>query len=304
MENAHASQLTYPVEDSLSRCEWQLRRDAHRSRLAPWTTDRIERAGIAKKHPVYDFLFTYYSFRPAHLLRWSPGADVLLCDIDPAELDWPQDCTSTKGGYHIPAQSLPAHRREYLAWALRYLTETSNRTPTFNCHGLHEWAMLYHEQQPRHTQVPLRLSPSKIAQVVESSELRCSHYDAYRFFTPAASPRNRTALSRITTLENDQPGCIHVTMDLYKFAHKIAPWCPSELIAETFLLAAEAREIDMRASPYDLREYGLTPLCIEEVSGRTEYISAQRKVSERAAPLRARLIAVYQYLKTQCAKSD
>ena len=32
------------------------------------------------KHPVHDFLFTYYSFRPAQLRRWSPGYGVVLAD--------------------------------------------------------------------------------------------------------------------------------------------------------------------------------------------------------------------------------
>lgn len=304
MENTCTQRSPSARRGSLSRHQWQRERDTHRSRLTPWTADRIERSGVATKHPVYDFLFTYYSFRPAHLLRWSPGADVLLCDIDPSELDWPQDSVDTKDGYYIPSHSFPTHRRGYLTWALRYLTEISNRPATFHCYGLHEWAMLYREQQPRHSQVPLRLSPKDIEQVVESSELRCSHYDAYRFFTPTTIPRNRTTLSRTTTVENDQPGCIHVTMDLYKFAHKIAPWCPSDLMADTFLLAADARAIDMRASPYDLREYGFTPLCIEDASGRNEYISAQRALSDRAAPLRARLIDTYQYLLTHSAESD
>ena len=30
------------------------------------------------KHPVHDFLFTYYSQRPAQLRRWHPGYGVAL----------------------------------------------------------------------------------------------------------------------------------------------------------------------------------------------------------------------------------
>jgi hypothetical protein len=85
-------------------------------------------------------------------------------------------------------------------------------------------------------------------------------------------------------------------MDLYKFAHKIAPWCPSELVADTFLLAADARAIDMRASPYDLSEYGFQAIEIETAYGRSEYITEQRALSERAAPLRRDLINVYSEL--------
>jgi hypothetical protein len=159
--------------------------------------------------------------------------------------------------------------------------------------------MLYKSDRPRHQSVPLRLSAGDIDQVVERSELRCTHFDAYRFFTPEAVPLNKTRLARLSTSEFDQPGCIHVTMDLYRFAHKIAPWCPSELIADSFLLAAEARQIDMRASPYDLSGYGLAPIMIETPDGRAEYITAQRKLSEDARPVRHKLLEVYRYLLRQ-----
>ena len=52
-------------------------------------------------------------------------------------------------------------------------------------------------------------------------------------------------------------------------------------------LAAAARELDMRASPYDLRDYGFEPIAIETPAGRAEYVRAQQSVAERAAPLRA-----------------
>jgi hypothetical protein len=281
---------------ALDRSDWLERRELHRTRVLAWVEDRVSRANRAAKHPVYDFLFTYYSFRPAHLLRWSPGADVELLDSAHHELDWTLDYVKTECGHAIPSSNFPAQRREYLLWALNYLTSIESRSGTFCCYGLHEWAMVYKSSAPRHSQVPLRLSSAQIAQVVEESELRCTHYDAYRFFTPEATPRNRSLLSRRTTTEFDQPGCIHVTMDLYKFAHKIAPWCPSELVADTFLLAGDARAIDMRASPYDLSEYGFKAIEIETACGRAEYIAEQRALSERAAPLRRKLINVYSEL--------
>jgi hypothetical protein len=281
---------------SLSRSEWFSLREAHRSRVLPWVSDRVERANHGRKHPVYDFLFTYYSYRPAHLLRWSPGADVELRGCLEDELDWSLDSVQTASGYIIPSTSFPAHRREYLSWAYTYLTTIDSRPPTFYCYGLHEWAMLYRAPRARYSEVPLRISHDEIARVVEQSDLRCSHYDAYRFFTSEAKPRNRSLLSRRATTEFDQPGCVHVTMDLYKFAHKIAPWCPSDLVADAYLLAAQAREVDMRASPYDLGAYRFAPIPIETDSGKAEYITEQRRLSDRALPIRRRLIAVYAYL--------
>jgi hypothetical protein len=54
-------------------------------------------------------------------------------------------------------------------------------------------------------------------------------------------------------------------------------------------LAADARELDMRASPYDLTNLGFDPITVEEPAGRAEYVRRQGVISERAAPLRAAL---------------
>jgi hypothetical protein len=85
-------------------------------------------------------------------------------------------------------------------------------------------------------------------------------------------------------------------MDLYRFAYKIAPFCPSDVVADAFELARAAREVDMRASPYDLRSYGFVPLEIETRAGRDEYVALQREIAARAQPVRERLLDVYRRL--------
>ena len=45
-------------------------------------------------------------------------------------------------------------------------------------------------------------------------------------------------------------------MDCYKWAFKLGPLVESELVMDCLELAADARALDMRASPYDLRDYG------------------------------------------------
>ena len=132
--------------------------------------------------------------------------------------------------------------------------------------------------------------------MVESQPLRCTHYDAFRFFTPAAAPLNRYPLARATTADHDQPGCVHANMDLYKFAYKVAPFCPSEVVADAFEVARAAREVDMRASPYDLAAYGFAPIRIETRAGREEYVELQRELAARAHPVRERLRDVYRAL--------
>jgi hypothetical protein len=64
---------------------------------------------------------------------------------------------------------------------------------------------------------------------------------------------------------------------------------PSELVVDAFELAREIRELDMRASPYDLSAIGYEPIKIETVEGKRQYAEAQRMFSERSALLRARL---------------
>jgi hypothetical protein len=85
-------------------------------------------------------------------------------------------------------------------------------------------------------------------------------------------------------------------MDLYKFAFTVSPYSPGELVADAFALARQARGIDMRASPYDLRAFGLTPVRIETRAGREEYVEHQKQLSSRAKPIRERLLSVYRQL--------
>jgi hypothetical protein len=150
--------------------------------------------------------------------------------------------------------------------------------------------MVYKTTEIRHTTQTLRLSPADIARVVDSLPVRCSHYDAFRFFTPEARPLNRLQPARKTSVDLEQPGCLHANMDLYKWSFKLAPWSSSDLIADTFELARDIREVDMRASPYDLQSHGYAPILIECPEGRAEYESLQRGFAERWRPLRQRLI--------------
>jgi hypothetical protein len=261
-------------------------------RLSAFVRGHLARAARHEKHPVYDFLFEYYSFRPAHLMRWTPGfgARVPRDAVAWTEFEY------ADGGAILHARAFPDHRVSYLKWACDYLEVVQAREASFACMGLHEWAMVFRDPNVRHPYVPLRLSRDETNAVVEAQPLRCTHYDAFRFFTAEAAPRNRWPLTRATTTEHDQPGCIHANMDLYKFAYKVAPFLPWELTASAFEVAVSAREIDMRASPYDLSAYGFAPVRIETREGREEYVELQRAIASRAAPVRAALAAGYRAL--------
>lgn len=270
---------------------WLGRRNAHQSRVDVWTGPVLERAARGERHPVEDFLFTYYSYRPAQLRRWSPGAGVTLAGCAASELAGTGHWIWTEGGATLGP--VPPRVVRAAEWVGELLERTAARTPQFGCFGLHEWAML-HCQQPdevRHLEWPLRLGRSGTNHVVECLPVRCSHFDAFRFFTPRAQPLNALQPTRESQHELEQGGCLHANMDLYKWAYKLAPWVPAELVADCFDLARRVRVLDMRASPYDLSALGYVAVAIETPEGRREYAEAQRRFAREAARLRARLLA-------------
>jgi len=279
---------------ALPRDRWLHAREDYLARIEAWLTPQQTRRAHGLEDPVCDFLFEYYSFRASALLRWSPGINVILADAHPNHFSAPHAAfVFSAEEMHVCARKFPAQRRASLDYIQQLLTRSRERPLHLGCFGLHEWAMVYRTTAPRHSAIPLRLPPADIARIVESNTLCCTHFDAFRFFTPDAAPKNRWALQRTDQSDFEQPGCIHATMDLYKWAFKIWPWIAGGLLADCFALAIDARTIDMRASPYDLRAFGLQPIVIETPDGQTEYQDAQRTLATRAAPLRAQLINTY-----------
>jgi hypothetical protein len=282
----------------LASPEWRARRQAHEERVRVWVDPHLVRAGRGEKHPVYDFLFSYYAFRPSWLRQWHPGPDVLLAGDDAREfLRWP-DYRETPDGVRVDPAAFPEKRRASLLWMRDLLATLTTRPPAFGCFGLHEWAMVYRQtpDEIRHNAHPLRFPPDELARIVESQPVRCTHFDAFRFFTSPARPLNKFQPERTTVIDHEQRGCLHANMDLYKWAFKLAPFTPSELIADCFELARDIRELDMRASPYDLHSLGFEPVMIETPEGRAEYERHQRAFTTRSEPLRARLHALCERL--------
>jgi hypothetical protein len=87
----------------------------------------------------------------------------------------------------------------------------------------------------------------------------------------------------------EQPGCLHANMDLYKWAYKLLPALPSELVMDCFELSWRIRAMDMQASPYDLAEWGYPAIRIETADGKATYVEHQRAFAAEAAELRERL---------------
>lgn len=272
--------------------QWRERERAHAERADALTAAHRERAARGEKHPVWDFLFTYYGHKPSQLRRWHPGAGVVLRDA-PERAAWRWYRAAEPEGSVAPDAEAFAREKPSLARLIEImLRRTAARPGQFDCFGLHEWAMVYRQRAHRHPQ-PLRLGQRGTDDVVEGHELKCTHFDAFRFFTPEAVPRNRRLLTRDDQPVREQPGCLHAGMDVYKWATKLGPLVPGELLLDAFELACDIRLLDMEAAPYDLGEFGVTPVRIETAAGKAEYVRRQRALSERANALRHAILATW-----------
>jgi len=276
----------------LAQSQWQERTAAHEARVDSATAAHRARRQDHRTHPVEDFLFTYYAFKPAQLRRWHPGAGVGLAGATVApHADW-RFYAADGDVVAVDVEAFAAARGDTLRFVRDLLERTATRPGRFGCFGLHEWAMVYRldPSDVRHSGWPLRLGGAGTDAVVESHQVACSHFDAYRFFTPEAAPLNAMTPTRESQPALEQPGCLHAGMDLYKWAHKLVPVVPSDLVMDCFELARDIRSLDMRAAPYDLRELGYEPVCIETAEGKAQYAAEQRSFSGRGQALRARLI--------------
>ena len=288
----------------LPRSEWISKKEIHERELSEILDPYLKKRSEQKKDPVLDFLFEYYKFRPSHLLRWSPGIGVALQvqgDSERSKLPAISELTLQNGFAALNPEFFPDKRIRAAQWIHQLLTKANQTKPFYGCFGMHEWAMVYRSESVRHNQLPLRFPDDKIAEIVESRPILCTHFDAFRFFTDAAKPLNKNSLSRETFMETEQPGCIHSNMDLYKWSYKLYPWISSDLIREAFFLALHARTIDMKASPYDLRSRGLEPIRIETEEGRKLYLQKQNEIWEMGKPVRQKLIEAYNNLLMQIA---
>lgn len=311
----------------LPESEWRARAAIHRERVDTLVGPYLRRRAAGAPHPVIDFLFTYYGHKPAQLRRWHPGHGIALADAaeydgmrgyhriplsevekesgtrsaeepDPTRID-AIEATRPGGTVVTTDPTFLLKRRNTIEFVAQLLRATAARPTRLSCFGLHEWAMVYRTDAVRHRTVPLRLGADGTNAVVESMSLRCTHFDAYRFFTPEAVGRNAHPLSRETQIDTEQPGCLHANMDLYKWAFKMTPLISSDLVLDCFESAMHARELDMRASPYDLTDYGYEPICIETPAGRAEYVRQQSEIAERSRILRARLLTMCETLLAQ-----
>ncbi len=269
---------------------WKKFQSAHRAEVEGYIGDYQKNKSKQEVNPVVDFLFRYYNFSANKLATWSPGINTRLEKAAAYKNDFPKEFSIEGDDLILTIDQFKNSRLKALSWTIKLLRSIDSRKPLLNCCGLHEWAMVYKSDVIRHESYPLRLSEKEINRVVEDNPITCTHFDAFRFFTPEAAPLNRNELSRDSFLENEQPGCIHTNMDTYKWAYKFYPFVSSECIIDTFKHAMYARKIDMMASPYNLESIGYEPILIETEAGRIIYKQKQAEVWKLGIDTRKHLI--------------
>lgn len=297
----------------LERAEWQELAQAHQARAGRYANPYVERRNRGEKHPVEDFLFTYYTLKPGQMMRWHPGAGVILLDapeyadqkfyraVTAQELqdagvraERAQQLAHESAAVTVDVEGFLEKRGTAVSFTREILSNTAAKPGYFGCFGMHEWAMAYKsvESNIRHDYLGLRLGAEGTDKVVESHKIRCSHFDAFRFFMPQAAPMNELQPTREQQRNLEQPACLHANMDVYKWAYKLLPLVSSELLMDAFELAWEVRELDMKAAPYDLKDWGYEPVKVETTEGKAQYVQIQREFAERSVELRNSLLAV------------
>ncbi|WP_124053886.1 3-methyladenine DNA glycosylase [Arcanobacterium ihumii] len=289
-----------PVED------WTNRWNHHVREADARTAPHIQRRERGEKHPLEDFLWEYYPLRAGRFRTWYPGID----DDGAVGLERPSSCLVEACIYwnklahsrwfrtdddaltcYLNVPAFVEYRHHGINFLRKLLTKLQNTTPVFGCLGWHEWAMAYKVDELRHS-LPLRLGQDRTNAIVEQAHIRCTHFDAYQFFSPQAIDLNMVRPTYETVLDYEQPGCIHVNMDLLRACIQLGPLIPGELLLESYDLARRARTIDMAASPYNCEAIGLKPILIETTEGKAEYIRAQQELAETARPIRAKVLDI------------
>lgn len=188
----------------LDPSQWTPRAVEHETRARAFGEPFVDRRMKGKKHPIEDFLFTYYTQKPGQLYRWHPGMAVVLVGHEARERGtwkfYRSVQTSSGPGYEFDAQAFGQARARAIEFARIILAGTAQRPGNFSCFGLHEWAMAYKSEANgiRHEYLPLRLGAQGTDEVVETHKIRCTHFDAFRFYTPQAIDLNEVQPTRET----------------------------------------------------------------------------------------------------------
>ena len=154
------------------------------------------------------------------------------------------------------------------------------------------WSTGSRPSEVRHADWPLRLGADGHRRGRGAHRIRCSHFDAFRFFTAAgpaaATPCSPTRDDRPDVRAAGLPARRHGPLQVGLQAQPrwcLASWSPtaSSWPATSASSTCARRRTTCASSGYE-------PVRIETAEGKAEYVAAQRAFAERAQALRARLV--------------
>ena len=267
----HRSRTSVEPVEILSSETWRARADAHAERVDVWVQPHLERRRQGGKHPVHDFLFTYYSQSPTALRRWHPGGygvagrarvrrpQGLLGGPAVRRPSPPNDSSATAGDLRDP----PAARRD------------RGRAPTLGCFGLHEWAM----------DPPDRPTAGRRGGQRDPARLAAAPRGGWHRRGRGEPPNRLLALRRVPLLHASPrpehlparprgPARLRAAGLLPRRDGSLQARLPTDAAGRLgagrgrFALAWDIRDLDMRASPYDFSDLGFEPVRIENTGGQ------------------------------------
>src|SRR3954454_5798823 len=126
----------------LEETEWRRFERTHQEQVDAWTAGRRARAVRGQRHPVDDFLWTYYSHLPRQLRRWHPGAGVALAGLAASARTGWRWYRPFPEGVAVDVEAFVDARGESVRFVRDLLAATASRPAHLGCFGLHEWAMV------------------------------------------------------------------------------------------------------------------------------------------------------------------
>ena len=242
-------------------------------------------AGCGVAHPVEDFLFTYYSYRPASLRRWHPGLGVELDRRASRAFERRRGLRSLHAGRRDARPGADVRRtgRIRSRWIRRPARAPPPRAPPDARHASActngPWSTARPADEVRHAAYPLRLgaagnrrgggdAPHHAAATstrFASSPSRARPLNVLQPTreSPARPRATRLPARRRWTSTSGPTSCA-------RSRHR--SWWPT-----ASRWPARFRVVDMRAAPYDLQlSLGVEPIRIETPEGKGAYVTAQR----------------------------
>ena len=154
------------------------------------------------------------------------------------------------------------------------------------------WSTATAEGEVRHAACRCGWAQAGTAAVVEPHPVRCTHFDAYRFFTPPRAAAQRAAAhpGRPSASWSSPAACTPPWTST-SGPTSSAPACPASWLPTASSSPREVRELDMRASPYDLAAPRL-PAGADRDAGGGRVRAGPARVRRPGAALRERLLAI------------